>query len=134
MKTIRFLLQSVSLAVINIAAILLGFGIYTLLRPVHQIAVQAPAAAIISVAAFLIWNLLIRSWREEQLTLQSASELFGTWLLTLLWSPILFVPLHYLGRGYLTSWANIWNLWLFQMPTNALALLVIWGVIRRKKI
>jgi hypothetical protein len=133
MKTIRLLLHSFVLAIIDIAAVLLGFGVYSLLRPIHQIAVQAPAAAIIAAATFLIWNLLIRNWRGSKMALQGTAEFVGTWPLTLLWSPILFVPLHYLGRGYLTSWANIWNLWLFQMPTNTFALWVVWKVIRIKK-
>ena len=80
-------------------------------------------------------NGLINLWltAPEQFSLKTSAELAGTWLLALLWTPSLFVPLHYLGRGYLTSWATIWNLWLFQMPVNAAAVLVVWWLMRKKK-
>ena len=133
MKTIRLLLHSFTLALINIAAILVGFGIYHVMRPGNQVLVQASAAAVISIAAFLLWSQLVWQLFPRGLSLQGRSELAGTLFLTLLWSPALFVPLHYLGRGYLTSWANIWNLWLFQIPVNIVALWVIWRMMRRKR-
>ncbi len=48
------------------------------------------------------------------------------YLLAFLWGPIVFTPLHYLGRGYLTSFANLTGLWLFQLPTNLLVLIAAW--------
>jgi hypothetical protein len=134
MKTLRLLLHSFVLCFINIASILTGFGIYTLFRPVHQIAVQIPAAALIGILAFVLWSLLIRYLSNGKISLKGFSELAGVWFLTLLWSPTLFIPLHYLGRGYITSWANIWNLWLFQMPVNVVALWVGWRVMRRNEV
>ena len=37
-------------------AILAGFGIYTLFKPAAQIAVQAPAAAFLTIAIFFFWS------------------------------------------------------------------------------
>jgi hypothetical protein len=130
MKTARLLLHSFLLAVINIGAILIGFSIYRLFKPPHQVAFQAPVAALLSAAIFLPWSLVLRNLTRGRLSLRSISEMGGTWLLALLWSPVIFIPLHYLGRGYLTSWANIWNLWLFQMPANLVAVWLVWKLIR----
>ncbi len=134
MKTIRLLLNSLALSLIDIGAVLAGFGIYTLARPAPQRAVQIPVAALIAVLSFVLWSLLAEQWSRQRLSLRAISEPAGTWLLALLWTPTLFVPLHYLGRGYLTSWANIWNLWLFQMPVNILALVLAWRLMKAKQV
>jgi hypothetical protein len=134
LKTVRLLIHSLALALIDIGAVLTGFGLYTLVRPAPQRAVQIPVAVLIAVGSFLLWSLAVKRWSGRRLSLSGAGELAGTWLLTLLWTPTLFIPLHYLGRGYLTSWANIWNLWLFQMPVNAAAAGVVWTLIRDKNI
>jgi hypothetical protein len=130
MKTLRLLLHSLVLALTDIVAALAGFGIYALVRPAPQRMVQIPAAGLMAIGAFSLWSLLIRRWSQKTLSLKNVSELAGTWLLALLWTPTLFIPLHYLCRGYLTSWANIWNLWLFQMPVNAVAAGVVWRLIK----
>ena len=133
MKTARLLLHSLALALIDIGAVLAGFVLYTLIRPASQRAVQIPAAALIAVGVFLLWCLLVSRRPGSSLSPNGGAELAGIWLLALLWTPTLFVPLHYLGRGYLTSWANIWNLWLFQMPVNAAAAGAVWLLIKNKK-
>jgi len=92
----------------------------------HQIAIQAPIAALLTVVAFLLWSRIIRRISSEKLALQEKSELLGTFFLALLWTPTLFVHLHYIGRGYVTSLANIWALWLFQLPVNLVALFLVW--------
>ena len=132
MKTLRLLVNSLALAAIDLGAVLAGFGLYTLVRSAPQRAVQIPAAALITVGTFLLWALAVRHWLGRRLSLNGGGELAGTWLLALLWTPTLFIPLHYLGRGYLTSWANIWNLWLFQMPVNVAAVGAVWQLIRNK--
>ena len=134
MKTLRLLVHSLALALIDIGAVLTGFALYTLVRPVPQRAVQIPVAVLIAAGSFLLWSLAVGRWSGRRLSLSGVGELAGTWLLTLLWTPTLFVPLHYLGRGYLTSWANIWNLWLFQMPVNILALVLAWRLMKAKQV
>ena len=125
MKSLRVFLHGFVLTLINIGAILVGFGIYHLLKPVSQIAVQAPSAAILCIIAFLLWGLLVRRLSAGNLSLRGRGEFARTFLLALLWSPVIFVPLHYIGRGYLTSFGNIRAMWLFQIPTNLLALVVV---------
>jgi hypothetical protein len=132
MKTLRLLLHSFILTLVNIFTILIASGIYHLIGSGPQIVIQAPIAALLTVVAFLIWSQIIRRLFPEKLTLQEKSELLGTFFLALLWTPTLFVHLHYIGRGYVTSLANIWALWLFQLPVNLVALFLIWQINKGK--
>jgi hypothetical protein len=125
MKILRVLLHSLVLTIINIGSILAGFGFYQLFKSYNQIAVQTLFAALFSIIAFLLWSLIIRRFSLGWLSLQGVKEFALTFLFALIWSPAIFVPLHYLGRGYLTSLGNIVGLWLFQIPANFLALLAV---------
>jgi hypothetical protein len=125
MKTLRLLLHSFILALANIACVIVGFGVYQLFRPINQIAIQAPSAAILCIIVFLLWSWSVLRLAGQNLSLQGRGEFAGTFLLALLWSPTIFIPLHYVGRGYLTSFANIWATWLFQVPTNIMTLLAV---------
>jgi hypothetical protein len=125
MKILRILLHSLALTIVNIGSVLAGFGVYQLFKSYNQIAVQTPFAALFSILAFLLWSFIIQRFSLGRLSLQGIKEFVLTFLIALIWSPAIFVPLHYLGRGYLTSFGNIAGLWLFQIPTNFLALLVV---------
>lgn len=62
MKILSILIHSTFLALANIISILLGFGVYSLLRPANQIIIQTSSAAIISIIGFLLWNLILRQF------------------------------------------------------------------------
>lgn len=123
MRILRICLHSLVLTVANIGFIIVGFGVYHLLKPVNQIAIQAPVAAILCITAFVVWSLFIPRLPFKGLPLQGTSELAWVYLAALLWSPIVFVPLHYITQGYLTSVGNILATWFFQLPVNFLAIL-----------
>ena len=128
MKTRSIFLHASALALGNIASILLAFGVYSLLRTansqINQIAVQAPAAALLNILGFLVWV-----WGSNHippfktLKLRTRLDYLLTYLTALLWGPLLFVPLHFIGRGYLTGIGNILGLWAFQLPANLLAIM-----------
>lgn len=110
------------LAVIDILSILLGFVVYVIVRPAPQLMVQVPIAGASAVVLFVLWVLAIE--RRER---RSARYHRWEWVLiglgSLVIAPVLFVPLHYIGRGYLTGWGNLIALWIFQIPVNLIALL-----------
>lgn len=124
MKILRILLHSFVLAIANVGSIIAGFGIYQILKPANQIAVQAPSAVVFSVIAFLLWSFLFRSLSITHLSLQERNEIAWMFVFALVWAPIIFVPLHYVTQGYLTAFGNILGIWLFQVPTNFLAIVV----------
>ena len=130
MKIIRISLHSLVLTITDISAILFGFWMYKLARiqwPVDQIAVQFPAALVFCVLAFAVWSWLVRRL-VNQLALRGRGEYLWTYIAALLWSPAIFVPLHYVTQGYLTDIGNIIGLWVFQSLANIAALaLVRWS-------
>ena len=125
MKVFRILLHSLVLAIVNLGSIIVGFYIYYILKPANQLAVQVPFAMIFSIIVFLLWSVLVRRLPIEHLPLQGRNEFRCTFLFALVWSPVIFVPLHYITQGYLTSFGNILGCWRFQIPTNLLAILVV---------
>ena len=124
MKLLRILLHSLALTAANFGSIILGFAIYYSLRQVNQIAVQAPIAAILSIIAFVVWSLFVHRLPFKRLYLRGTKELIWVYFVSLLWNPIIFIPLHYVTKGYLTSRSNILALWLFQLPVNLAAVLL----------
>lgn len=95
--------------------------IQSLLKPVNQVAVQVPVAAMVSIIGFVSWRFFTR--RLSLFAWLSGGELAWVYLAALLWTPLIFVPLHYVSQGYLTSIGNILGIWLFQVPVNILAIL-----------
>jgi hypothetical protein len=125
MKILRIALHSFLLTLINIFAILFGFGIYLFVRPANQIAVQVPVALVVSVAGCLAWWATSHRLPVRWVALHKREELLWVYLAALLWNPAIFIPLHYGTQGYLTSFGNILYFWLFQIPANLAAILPV---------
>ena len=124
MRFTASLLHGLALAAVNVGAVLVGFAVYKISGAGYQLAVQIPVAVAISVAAFGLWYFAVVRVTFGRVTLVSLGAHVWTYALAFGWLAALFVPLHYVTQGYLTSFANIYNMWLFQAPTNALALAV----------
>lgn len=122
MKFFRPVIHGLALATINIGASLVGFAAYKVLGVGHQLLVQVAVAVLVTVVAFVLWYYVVRRVRSGIAALGGLGAYVWTYGLAFAWFPALFVPLHYVTQGYLTSFANIYNMWLFQAPTNALAL------------
>ncbi len=125
MKVFRIVVHGLVLTLMNVLSILVGFGIYVLLKPDNQILLQAPAAALICLTLFTSWGLAVQNLRIGLLSVPRGSEALLVFLAAFVWAPLVFVPLHFLGRGYMTSFGNMVGLWLFQVPTNSLSLLAM---------
>jgi len=111
------------LTVINLVSILLGFAVYYVSGSKNQIAIQVVSACLLSILLFTFWYYLsFRLFRKA--VMDKKRSLVLAYFLSLVWTPVIFIPLHYLTQGYLTSWDNINGIWMFQVPTNALLLLM----------
>ena len=118
-------MQSFVLALLNICAIIVGFAVFVISRIPNQLSIQIPAAIIISVISYIIWCQGLRIMHLDFLSPWGKKGLIIIYVLALVWSPIIFVPLHYFTQGYLTSFGNVLAIWLFQIPTNFLTLLLV---------
>ncbi len=122
MKTVRICLHGFVLAFANLGSVIVGFILYRLLEFPNQIVVQIPVAAVLSIIAFVAWIWSIRHLPLKQFHLRRSRELIFTYLASLLWAPIMFVPLHYITQGYHTSGGNVVAILLFQLPVNGAAI------------
>ena len=121
------ILHGFVLAVITLVAIAVGFAVYRLVGLTNQIAVQVLTAGIVCVVAFAVWGYVVHRMSRGRLSLADLKELGVAYAAALLWTPVLFVPVHYVTQGYLTSFGNLMPTWLFQVPFNLLALMVANG-------
>ena len=128
MKAFRVLVAGLALLVANFIGIYVGFLTYYAVRPGNQIAVQVPIAVMFSVLLYLAWTLVLRLLPFSRLHLHSTAEKGWAFIASLVWGPVVFVPLHYFTQGYLTSVGNIAALIMFQAPVNAIAMLVAFKV------
>jgi hypothetical protein len=126
MKVLQILLHGFVLFVTNFIGIFAGLIVYHFVRPANQIAVQLPIAAIISIMLFLAWVLLIRRIHiMRSLVLCDVLGIFGVFIASLVWAPMIFVPLHYFTQGYLTEAGNLAAILLFQLPVNFIVVVVM---------
>jgi hypothetical protein len=119
-------LYSLALVLINFAGILVGFGFYVFLKPVNQILVQVPIAAGLSILGFISWYFISPKVFKKKVAIKLFQEWLFTLLLTLIWTPLIFVPIYYIFRGRLTGFGNIWATWLFQIPVNGISLAMVY--------
>ena len=127
MKLGRAIIHGFALCVITIGAVAVGFAAYKMVGLRDQIAVQVLVAGIVCVGVFAVWGFFAHRVTGGDLSLADLKELGIAYGAAFLWTPVLFVPLHYTTQGYLTSFGNILAMWLFQVPLNLLALMVANG-------
>ena len=123
MKTIRVALHSLALVIADIAGIAGGALVaFRILGVANQVWLQLPVAVLLTVGCFWVWMLSLRVFRLRRLQLANSKERGTCWLCSLLWAPLVFVPLHYFTQGYLTGIGNLVALAFYQFPVNAVAL------------
>jgi len=120
MKIFRILTHSLALTGCAFVAVWLGAWLRHWAH--NNYAVAVIVAPPVTVALFTIWMLLVKKLRRRRAPTGNSSEYVWIYVYSLLWGPLIFVPLHYVTQGYLTSAGNIAALFLFQAPINVLAL------------
>lgn len=123
MKVVRPGIHSLALVIADLAGVAGGaVAAFQILGVANQVWLQLPIAVVLSVAFFSAWFLLLRVSGLRRLQPVGSTELKSCLAASLLWAPLVFVPLHYFTQGYLTSIGNLVALALYQVPVNALAL------------
>lgn len=116
----KYIFYGLLLSLVNLISIILGFVFYYLFKTPNQIEIQLPTAVLLScLFSTMSVFLLIKSKKEISMSVFSVIRIY---LFSMLWTPVVFVPLHYMTQGYLTSIGNILYTWIFQATTNILVL------------
>ena len=129
MKFQRICLHGLVLTLVNLGSIILAFGVYQFFRSWNQIGVQGTIAAILSIVAFYVYT---KRFSKTWCKISGIKELVGVYVMAFVWCPVVFIPLHYINRGYLTSFSNILATWFFQIPVNFLALFLVYKFVFSK--
>jgi hypothetical protein len=134
MRVFRVIIHSFILSLTNLISIVFGFGVYHFFMSYNQLAVQIPVGAVFSIIVFTTWVVILKYKDIKVLLPDSKLEPFLIFLLSLAWLPIIFVPLHYITQGYLTSFGNIYMNWIFQIPVNFIIVLIFYFIIFSKPV
>jgi hypothetical protein len=130
MKPTRIILHGLLLILANLTGVYAGFVAYQVLGAGDQLGTQLPIAIFVSVVFYMAWAILVLNLPLKNVTLQCKAEYLLAGLCSLVWNPVLFVPLHYVTQGYVTAAGNILVLVVFQIPVNAATMLATWKLIQ----
>jgi hypothetical protein len=123
MKAIRVIVHSLVLVLADLGGIALGaVAAFKILGTPNQIWLQLPIAAVLTLVLVCFWLLTLRLFRWRAMRLGSGKEKIVCFAVSLLWGPLVFVPLHYFTQGYLTSFGNLVAFAIYQLPMNVFAL------------
>jgi hypothetical protein len=119
-------LHGLVLYLTNMTGMIAGFIAFKLIGG-DQLITQVTTSAVISIILFMLYFHVLRKISPKTHPYTAARFV---WILiaAICWHPVIFIPLHYLTQGYLTGPGNIVAVMLFQVPINAIALGVVYGV------
>jgi len=116
-----FLLNGFVLAFFNIASILVGFLVYYVSKNENQLAIQLVTSCTFNILSFLGWKFFCRIHLKKY-RIRTKKQFILTLIFSMIFSPLIFILLHFTTQGYLTSFQNILSIWMYQVPTNILVL------------
>ncbi len=133
MKVVRITVHSLALAGADLAGIAGGAMVAAWALGVkNQVWLQLPVAVILTPLFFCAWICLSAFAGPLRLRWGEGQETAGCFIGSVIWAPLVFVPLHYVTQGYLTSIGNLIALAAFQIPVNCLVVFGLGGVLRSR--
>lgn len=124
-KVARCAIHGLVLMIVDIVGITVGaIAAYKITGKPSNVSLQLPVAMLVSIALFCGWITAIRLLRLRSLQLRDVCEMLWCLPSSVIWNPIIFVPLHFSTQGYVSSWGNLFALTVYQLPVNGFALIV----------
>lgn len=116
----RTVIHAIVLSLSNLAAIAAGFVVWYYLREGvgPQIPTQVTVAVLVNTLGYGAWFLATHRTRFTGLRLRRDSDVWTVWFLAIPAGIAIFVPVHYLVEGYLTSAGNLVGLALYAAVVN----------------
>lgn len=123
MQTLRPLIHGWVLVVADLAGIGLGALVaYQLTGVADQVWLQLPVAVVVTVALGALWLLALQIPCLAAIQPRNARDLGWSVAASVAWGIVIFVPVHFVTQGYITSLGNLVALALYQVPVNTVAL------------
>jgi hypothetical protein len=130
MECMKNIVHGVILSLANFSSIIFGFGIYYMVKGPNQIVIQLPIAIVLSCIIFSTYLYIYSKTKIGRDRYISATNCYMIYIYSLVWTPIIFIPTHFITQGYLTSFENILYSWLFQVITNIIVISISRLVVR----
>ena len=129
MKNLKLIINSFVLTFFNIFSIIISFGVYKMIfQSYDQKTIQLFLSFTLTTLGILFWGFFSAKFLKRQF-IGRKYHLAWVYLLSFIWTPIIFVPIHYITQGYLTTGDNLLSIWLFQFPTNFLTLYLYYKIL-----
>jgi hypothetical protein len=108
------------LAIISIMAIHFGENLLFYLGPFNTVSIQSPLALIIAMLIFFFYMYVLHRIEFFDLKIYSLDDSLLIFAVSVAWSPILYLLLHYYTNGVWVNWKAIFSILFWQIPTNLL--------------
>jgi hypothetical protein len=122
MECMKNVVHGFMLALANFISIWLGFVIYYIIKASNQRMIQLPVAVILSCILFSTYIYIYSKTKIGKNNYISIKNGVIIYMCSLIVAPIIFIPVHFITQGYLTSLGNIIPMLKFQVITNIIAL------------
>lgn len=98
-----------------------GVPAHLLTGSANQVWIQLPVALLVTLGSFFLWVRATRIRRLAALRLENPEDLAAGLFASIAWGVVLFVPIHFLAPGYVTSFGNIVARAVYQLVVNPVA-------------
>lgn len=132
MQKIKIPVNSLVLTLINLGAIFLSLEILNTSQVSNNLAWAAAFLAVIfSILGYWIYRYIVKSFNEKFVIIQGIAFVYF-FIFALIWMAVVYVIGYFLIRGAWPEFENLVMLWTFQLPTNFLALYIVYKIGHKK--
>ncbi|MFZ5365482.1 MAG: hypothetical protein ACOZBH_04795 [Patescibacteria group bacterium] len=126
--SIRIPLNALILTLINLGSVLLSLEIVNVSSIRNNVAwVAALLAVLFSMIGYWVFRFIARSFRERFVIFQGIAFAY-LYIFSLIWMAVIYIAGYYMIRGSWPEFGNLVMLWAFQLPTNYLALYIVYEI------
>lgn len=130
MRIIKLVFQGLVLSGTVLIGLVMGDGLSKLLRVPSLLMIQLLGSATFSIILFLGFTWLLKKVPASSLLLQTRKEYWMAYLISFIWTPVLFIPGYYLLVGSVPNLSNIILAWWFQFAVGLISAMLTAAVFK----
>jgi len=129
---VSILLHGFFLVSLNLFSVATAFAIVQLTSLPSEKIIQASIALSVNLIIYIFVFSIMKAIQKELIEIRDFSMLATIFLVALALLPAIFYPLHYVSKGYWSSFDNLLAIWPYQIVVNGLCLVLNFFVLRRR--